>query len=127
MHAACLPQYTVEICTMYRNRENGEAIKFISIYVYILDHYYIKVGLQAVRHVTSIWFILYYSSYAYCKSSLHLFTKYLLTIQYYNYRELLGKDQSHNGLSLANKFVMALISANLYSPKQKVKEDTLNK
>ena len=46
---------------------------------------------------------------------------------YYNYRELLGKDQSHNGLSLANKFVMALISDNLYSPKTKGQRGQLNK
>ena len=40
-----------------------------------------------------------------------------------------GKDQSHDGLSLANKFVVALVSSNLYQfPKtQKAKEVTLNK
>ena len=38
-----------------------------------------------------------------------------------------GKDQSCVGLSLAYKFVAALISPNLYPQKQKVKGDTLNK
>ena len=38
-----------------------------------------------------------------------------------------GEDPSHNGLSLARKFVLVLISPNLYPKKQKVKEDRLYK
>ena len=38
-----------------------------------------------------------------------------------------GKDQFDDGLSLAYGFVVALISANLYSPKTKGQKNTLNK
>ena len=38
-----------------------------------------------------------------------------------------GKDLFHDGLSVAYKFTVALISANLYPQKQNVKKEKSNK